>query len=87
MPKENFQTVAKASSMRIIVCTEWRFGVMSCLKGKWIDCPSEHKDEIYPIPKLSDEQMSLDYVPWPLPKMDWKTRMKMFMDQISILKL
>lgn len=60
---------------------------MSCLKGKWIDCPSEHKDEIYPIPKLSDEQMSLDYVPWPLPKMDWKTRMKMFMDQISILKL
>lgn len=60
---------------------------ISCLRGKWIDCPSEHKNKIYPIPRLSEEQMKKDYIPWPLPSMDWHTRMKLFKDQIGILKL
>ena len=48
--------------------------VISCLKGKWIDCPSEHEDKIYQIPTLSDEESEMDYIPWPLPKMAWKRR-------------
>lgn len=59
----------------------------SCLKGRWIDCPSEHKDQIYPVPEISEEFKNLDYIPWPLPKMDWKTRIRLFKDQIRILKL
>ncbi len=60
--------------------------VISCLKGNWIDCPSEHKDVIYPIPELSEDNKELNYVEWPLPKMDWKTRWKMAKDQLNILK-
>ena len=60
---------------------------ISCLRGKWIDCPSEHKDKIYPIPEIPEESKNLDYILWPLPKMDWKTRIKMFKDQLNILKL
>ena len=60
---------------------------LSCLRGKWIDCPSEHKDQIYPIPKLSKENQQKDYIYWPLPKMKWQTRIRMFKDQIRILKL
>ena len=60
---------------------------ISCLRGKWIDCPSEHKDQIYPVPEISEEFKNLDYIPWPLPKMDWKTRIRLFKDQIRILKL
>lgn len=59
----------------------------SCLRGEWIDCPSEHKDQIYPIPALSEEEQSLNYLPWPLPRMDWHTRIKMVKDQLRILKL
>lgn len=59
----------------------------SCLRGKWIDCPSEHKNEIYPIPELSKEQQDCNYIPWPLPYMDWKTRIKMVKDQLRMLKL
>lgn len=58
-----------------------------CLRGRWIDCPSEHKDMIYPIPELSEEEQQKDFLPWPLPYMDWKTRYKMIKDQLSILKL
>ena len=61
--------------------------VISCLRGKWIDCPSEHKDMIYPIPELSEENKEMDYVEWSLPKMDWKTRWKMVKDQLNIIKL
>lgn len=59
---------------------------ISCLRGEWIDCPSEHKDKIYPIPKLSLEQQHCDSVPWPLPPMDWKIRIKMIKDQLRMLK-
>ena len=34
----------------------------SSLRGKWIDYPSEHKDEIYPIPELSNEELNQDYI-------------------------
>ncbi len=57
------------------------------LRGIWIDCPSEHKDQIYPAPAPQPGQEELDYVPWPLPRMDWKTRLKLAGDQIRILKL
>lgn len=57
------------------------------LCGKWVDCPSEHKDQIYPIPALKKEAQDKNYLPWPLPKMSWKMRMKLVKDQLSILKL
>ena len=60
---------------------------LSSLRGKWIDCPSEHKDQIYPIPRLNEEQMQKDYIPWPLPSMDWSTRIKLCTDQLKMLKL
>lgn len=60
---------------------------VSCLRGRWIDCPSEHKDQIYPIPELSLEDQAKDYLSWPLPPMDWPTRWKMLMDQLRIIKL
>ena len=60
---------------------------ISSLRGKWVDCPSEHKDKIYPIPKLSQEQMEMDYIPWPLPSMTWKMRLKMCKDQLAMAKL
>lgn len=58
----------------------------SSLRGKWIDCPSEHKDQIYPVPEIPKESQNLNYIPWPLPKMSWSMRLKLFKDQISILK-
>lgn len=61
--------------------------IWSSLCGKWIDCPSEHMDKIYPIPQLSKEEMEKDYILWPLPPMDFKTRMKLVKDQLKIMKL
>lgn len=57
------------------------------LCGKWVDCPSEHKDQIYPIPDLPREQQSAPYVEWPLEKMNRKTKCKLIKDQFRILKL
>ena len=59
----------------------------SCLRGRWIDCPSEHKDQIYPVPEIPEESKNLNYIPWPLPKMDWHMRFRLFKEQFSILKL
>ncbi len=60
---------------------------LSCLRGKWIDCPSVHKDQIYPVPEIPEESRDKDYLPWPLPKMDPATRLKLVKDQFRILKL
>ena len=57
------------------------------LRGVWIDCPSLHKDQIYPAPAPAPGQEQLDFVPWPLPKMGWKMRLKLAGDQLRILKL
>lgn len=57
------------------------------LMGKWVDCPSRHEDKIYQIPDLSPEQKQMDYIEWPLPGMDFKTRIKMIGDQFAILKM
>lgn len=57
------------------------------LAGIWVDCPSVHKDQIYPTPVPEPGQEELDFLSWPLPKMDWKTRMKLAGDQLRILKL
>ncbi len=57
------------------------------LRGVWVDCPSLHKDQIYPAPAPAPGQEKLDFVPWPLPKMSWKTRLKLAGDQLRILKL
>ncbi|MCI5900953.1 MAG: DUF362 domain-containing protein [Blautia sp.] len=57
------------------------------LRGKWIDCPSEHKDQIYPVPDIPAQDQEKDYLEWPLPPMTWRLRLKMFMDQLRILKL
>lgn len=57
------------------------------LQGKWVDCPSRHIDQIYPVPEISQDRKNLDYIEWPLPKMDWKTRKKMIKDQFAIMKL
>lgn len=55
--------------------------------GKWVDCPSTHQNMIYPVPAVSEEEMGKNYIEWPLPKMDFKTRKKLVSDQLSILKL
>lgn len=60
---------------------------VSCLRGRWIDCPSEHKDQIYPIPELTPEQQEQNYIPWPLPPMKWSVRFRMVKDQFGILKM
>lgn len=57
------------------------------LKGEWVDCPSQHQDKIYPIPELSAEEKQKDYIEWPLPEMDYRTRRKMARDQLGILKM
>lgn len=57
------------------------------LTGKWVDCPSLHQDKIYEIPKLSFEKKQKDYIEWPLPRMGFKTRIKMVSDQLGILKI
>lgn len=57
------------------------------LCGKWIDCPSEHKDQIYPIPASAPDDNGNNYIPWPLPKMTWKMKKKLIKDQFSMLKL
>lgn len=61
--------------------------LLSSLRGRWIDCPSRHIDQIYPIPTLSKEDQELDYLPWPLPKMNPAMRMKLAKDQLTILRL
>ncbi|MDD4376732.1 MAG: DUF362 domain-containing protein [Eubacteriales bacterium] len=57
------------------------------LNGKWVDCPSSHIDQIYPVPKVNSDDAEKDFIPWPLPKMDFKTRIKLVSDQLSMLKL
>ena len=57
------------------------------LAGTWIDCPSEHKDQIYPAPAPQPGEEDQNYVPWPLPKMNLSTRLKLAGDQLRILKL
>lgn len=59
----------------------------SCLRGRWIDCPSEHKDQIYSIPEIPVQDRDKDYIEWPLPEMDWSMRLRLFKEQIAILKL
>lgn len=57
------------------------------LRGIWIDCPSRHKDKIYPVPKIRPEYKDKDFIPWKLPPMKWSDRKKLAGDQIKILKL
>lgn len=57
------------------------------LLGKWVDCPSKHIDQIYPVPEIAEEDKDKDYIEWPLPRMDWKMRKKMIRDQLMIMKL
>ena len=67
-----------------------RMALVRCamsLAGVWVDCPSVHKDQIYPAPDPRPGEEDLDYIPWPLPRMDWKTRLKLAGDQLRILKL
>ena len=59
----------------------------SSLRGKWIDCPSQHINQIYPVPNIPEEVKDFDYLQWPLPYMDWKTRLKMAKDQLHMMKL
>lgn len=61
--------------------------VLLSLGGKWVDCPSQHMNCIYPVPAIPDSQKSLNYIEWPLPSMNFKTKMKMVKDQFSILKM
>lgn len=57
------------------------------LAGTWIDVPSQHKAEVYPVREVSPAERDLDFVAWPLPKMDWRTRLKIAGDQLAMLKL
>lgn len=57
------------------------------LRGKWVDCPSQHVNKIYPIPKLTSAQKKENYIEWPLPKMSIQMRIKLIKDQFRIMKL
>lgn len=57
------------------------------LRGVWVDCPSTHVDQIYPAREPTEAERQQDFVPWPLPPMDWRTRRKLMADQLRILKL
>lgn len=57
------------------------------LAGVWVDVPSVHKREVYPTPEVPEEQRGLDFVSWPLPRMDWRTRLKIAGDQLAMLRL
>lgn len=70
------------SAVSMVVSRAW-----SCLLGRWIDCPSEHKDQIYPIPDIPEDQKDMDYIPWPLPPMNWSMRWRLCKEQFGILKL
>ena len=61
--------------------------VYHILRGRWVDCPSEHVDKIYGIPELNATDMQKDYIEWPLPKMTWKLKWKLIKNQFSILKI
>ena len=60
---------------------------IATLKGKYVDCPSEHIDKIYDIPAVSEEDAKKDYIYWPLPKMDGKTKRKLLKDNLKIANL
>jgi len=39
--------------------------------GEWVDCvPSYFEDKIFEIPELTEEQKKMDFIPWPLPKLE-----------------
>ena len=38
------------------------------LRGIWIDCPSRHVDQIYPVPKVSDKYKDRDFIPGRCPR-------------------
>ncbi len=61
--------------------------VVQTLQGKWVDIPSEHIDKIYELPNLPEKVLHNDYIPWPLPKMDEKTKRKLIMDSLRIANL
>ncbi|MCQ2553888.1 MAG: DUF362 domain-containing protein [Clostridia bacterium] len=61
--------------------------IIATLKGKYVDCPSEHIDKIYGIPDLSEADAAKDYIYWPLPKMNGKTKSKLIKDNLKIANL
>lgn len=61
--------------------------IVNTLKGKYVDCPSEHINKIYDIPEISEEDAAKDYIYWPLPEMDGKTKRKLIADNIKIANL
>lgn len=61
--------------------------MLATLKGKYVDCPSQHLDQIYPIPELSQEDAEKDYIFWPLPEMDGAMKRKLLLDNLKIANL
>ena len=57
------------------------------LAGTWVDVPSRHERDVYPAPEPAPGQEDLDFVAWPLPRMGWRTRLKIVGDQLSMLRL
>ncbi len=57
------------------------------MNNRWVDCPSEHIDKIYEISALSENDMQKDFIQWPLPRMNFKTKCKMILHQLRILKI
>jgi len=49
-------------------------------EGKWLDCEPPYEDKIFGVRELSEEERTLDYIPWPLPKMTNAVK-KMFLEE------
>lgn len=50
-------------------------------QGEWVDCvPSYFEDKIFEIPKLTQEQQKLDFIEWPLPKIEGKDKKLLLAD-------
>lgn len=54
--------------------------------GEWIDCiPSYFEDKIFEIPELTPEQKTMDFIPWPLPKLEGEDKKILLKDVKPIM--
>ena len=80
-------TAANKTSLKIV------FGLLNTVltrirhirRGRYVDCPRMHKNEIYPIPQLSEEENKKDFILAPLPPMTISQKRKEVRSQWQII--
>jgi hypothetical protein len=55
-------------------------------QGFYVDCPHEHRDEIFDLPELSASDKDRDFIEWPLPPMSGEEKSAQLKSQMSILR-